>query len=83
MAASGHCGPNTPTFSDLVTGTYTLDETTVPSGYTKPASLPDTFDLVSGNIVMPGRYYRKQGVEERWSRVVGPDGSVISEKIGP
>jgi Prealbumin-like fold domain len=48
VAASGHCGPNTPSFSDLVTGQYTLDETTVPTGYTKPATLPDTFTLAAG-----------------------------------
>jgi hypothetical protein len=48
VVASGHCGSSTPSFSNLVTGTYTLDETTVPSGYTKPASLPDTFTLDPG-----------------------------------
>jgi Prealbumin-like fold domain len=46
--ASGHCGPNTPSFSNLLVGTYTLDETTVPTGYTKPVSLPSTFQLTAG-----------------------------------
>jgi len=47
VVASGHCGSSTPSFSDLTIGQYTLDETTVPSGYTKPASLPDTFTLTA------------------------------------
>jgi hypothetical protein len=48
VVAGGHCGSSTPTFSNLVIGTYTLDETTVPTGYTKPGSLPDTFTLTAG-----------------------------------
>jgi hypothetical protein len=48
VVASGHCGSSTPSFTDLTTGTYTLDETTVPTGYTKPATLPDTFTLAAG-----------------------------------
>jgi hypothetical protein len=34
-----------PSFGNLSPGTYTLDETTVPSGYDKDASLPATFTL--------------------------------------
>jgi uncharacterized protein DUF5979/prealbumin domain-containing protein len=45
--AAGQCG-STPSFSDLAPGTYTVDETTVPANYTKPATLPDTFTLVAG-----------------------------------
>lgn len=48
VVLSGHCGSSTPSFSDLATGTYTLDETTVPNGYTKPGSLPETFTLDPG-----------------------------------
>jgi Prealbumin-like fold domain len=48
VVASGHCGSSTPSFSDLTTGQYTLDETTVPTGYTKPVTLPDTFTLAAG-----------------------------------
>ena len=45
--AAGQCGPN-PSFPNLLPGNYTLDETSVPAGYTKPASLPDTFSVVGG-----------------------------------
>ena len=45
--ASGQCGSN-PSFSNLLPGTYTLDETTVPAGYSKPVGLPETFTLVAG-----------------------------------
>ena len=48
VVASGHCGSSTPSFSDLVTGQYTLDETNVPTGYTKPGTLPATFTLAAG-----------------------------------
>ena len=50
--SSGQCapssGPSSPSFPNLLPGTYTLDETSVPAGYTKPASLPDTFSVVGG-----------------------------------
>ena len=45
--SSGQCGSN-PSFSNLLPGTYTLDESTVPDGYTKPATLPLTFTVISG-----------------------------------
>jgi hypothetical protein len=48
VIASGHCGATSPSFSNLLPGQYTLDETTVPSGYTKPATLPSTFTLTAG-----------------------------------
>jgi len=48
--ATGQCGSN-PSFGNLVPGTYTLDETTVPNGYTKDASLPDTFTLNAGDSI--------------------------------
>jgi hypothetical protein len=34
-----------PSFQDLTPGTFTIDETTVPPGYSKDASLPFTFTL--------------------------------------
>jgi hypothetical protein len=34
-----------PSFQDLTAGTFTIDETTVPSGYAKDPSLPFTFTL--------------------------------------
>jgi hypothetical protein len=47
--ANGDCGPNDPSFSNLIPGTqYTIDETTVPSGYNKPASLPQNVTLTAG-----------------------------------
>jgi len=35
-------------FINLQPGQYTLDETTVPSGYTKPTTLADTFTVTAG-----------------------------------
>jgi hypothetical protein len=50
--SAGHCGPNTPSFSNLAPGAYSLDETTVPTGYTKPSSLPDeNFSLSAGQAL--------------------------------
>jgi hypothetical protein len=50
--SAGHCGPNTPSFSNLAPGAYSLDETAVPTGYTKPSSLPDeNFSLSAGQAV--------------------------------
>ncbi len=47
--SSGNCGPNDPSFSNLSSGVqYTIDETTVPSGYTKPATLPQNVTLTAG-----------------------------------
>jgi hypothetical protein len=48
--ADGNCvndaaGSTFPPSFELLPGTYTLDETTVPSGYSKDASLPVTFTL--------------------------------------
>ncbi len=43
--AAGDC---LPTFTDLEPGTYTIDETTVPAGFTKDGDLPETFTLVAG-----------------------------------
>jgi hypothetical protein len=37
-----------PSFTDLPAGTYTIDETTVPPGYAKDPTLPDTFEVVAG-----------------------------------
>jgi prealbumin domain-containing protein len=48
VIASGHCGATSPSFSNLLPGQYTLDETTAPGGYTKPATLPSTFTLTAG-----------------------------------
>ncbi|MET8761201.1 SpaA isopeptide-forming pilin-related protein [Lentzea sp. NPDC004782] len=45
VQANGSCDP---TFQNLPVGTYTLDETTVPAGYDKPANLPDTFSIAAG-----------------------------------
>jgi Prealbumin-like fold domain len=45
VLANGTCSPD---FTNLQPGTYTIDETTVPAGYTKDASLPLTFSLVAG-----------------------------------
>jgi prealbumin domain-containing protein len=39
----------TPSFADLQAGTYTIDETTVLTGYDKPASLPYTFTVAAGD----------------------------------
>jgi hypothetical protein len=46
--AAGQCGSN-PSFANLLPGNYTLDETTVPAGYTKPASLPALVAVTGGN----------------------------------
>jgi uncharacterized surface anchored protein len=43
--ASGDC---LPSFTDLNPGTYTIDETNTPSGYTKDPDLPFTFTLAQG-----------------------------------
>jgi len=43
--AAGDC---LPSFTDLDPGTYTIDETTVPAGFTKDGDLPETFTLVAG-----------------------------------
>ena len=43
--AAGDCNPD---FAGLQPGTYTIDETTVPAGYTKDADLPFTFVLDQG-----------------------------------
>jgi Prealbumin-like fold domain len=48
VVASGQCGSN-PSFSNLLPGNYTLDETTVPAGYTKPATLPALVAVTSGS----------------------------------
>jgi Prealbumin-like fold domain len=53
--ADGNCvndvaGSTFPPSFELLPGTYTLDETTVPSGYSKDASLPMTFTLVATEI---------------------------------
>lgn len=45
-------------------------------------ALPDAFDLQRGNVVMTGRYYRQQSVEEPWTAILGLNGKMISEKIG-
>jgi hypothetical protein len=37
-----------PSFADLVPGTYTIDESNTPIGYTKDPSLPFTFTLAQG-----------------------------------
>jgi hypothetical protein len=42
--ADGNC---LPLFTGLQPGEYTLDETITPTGYTKDASLPDTFTLAA------------------------------------
>jgi hypothetical protein len=42
--ANGDC---LPSFINLNPGTYTIDETTTPNGYTKDASLPLTFTLAA------------------------------------
>jgi Prealbumin-like fold domain len=47
VGAAGSTFP--PSFKDLSPGTYTLDETTVPSGYGKDPSLPKTFTLAAGD----------------------------------
>jgi Prealbumin-like fold domain len=44
--AAGSAFP--PSFANLSPGTYTLDETTVPSGYLKDPSMPQTFTLAAG-----------------------------------
>lgn len=46
--ADGDC---LPSFTELQPGTYTIDETTVPAGYGKDPSLPDTFTLAAGQTV--------------------------------
>lgn len=43
--AAGVCQPP---FTGLAAGTYTIDETTTPTGYAKDASLPYTFTVVRG-----------------------------------
>jgi hypothetical protein len=45
VQANGTC---TPAFSNLLPGQYTIDETTVPAGYTKDSTLPLTFSVVAG-----------------------------------
>jgi hypothetical protein len=63
VVASGQCGSSSPSFANLPPGTYTVDETTVPSGYSKDASLPVTFTLVVGqhktlsftDVALPGK----------------------------
>jgi hypothetical protein len=45
VAANGTCSPD---FTGLQPGTYTIDETTVPAGYTKDANLPFTFTVAAG-----------------------------------
>jgi uncharacterized surface anchored protein len=47
---SGQCG-SVPSFDNLVAGSYTLDETTVPSGYTADATLPETFSVAAGDSI--------------------------------
>jgi hypothetical protein len=47
VLADGTCPSSS--FSGLNPGTYTLDETTVPAGYTKDATLPFTFTLAAGD----------------------------------
>jgi Prealbumin-like fold domain len=46
--ANGDCGPSDPSFGNLVPGQYTIDETTVPNGYNKPGTLPQTVTLTAG-----------------------------------
>ena len=52
--SGGHCDSNDasyddPSFANLIPAVqYTIDETTVPSGYTKPASLPQNVTLTAG-----------------------------------
>jgi hypothetical protein len=46
--ANGDCQVTTGSFSDLNPGTYTIDETTIPAGYDKDPTLPETFTLVAG-----------------------------------
>jgi Prealbumin-like fold domain len=48
-ATEPNCGTGATSFSDLPPGQYTLDETTVPNGYTKDANLPVTFTLAAGD----------------------------------
>ena len=45
--------------------------------------LPDTFDIIEGNIVLAGRIFRKKGVRESWRKVMTPAGKVVSETIRP
>ena len=59
--STGQCGTS-PSFVDLQPGSYTIDETSVPTGYDKDASLPFTFSVVAGeakslaftNVAAPG-----------------------------
>ncbi len=44
--ANGDCDDDS--FTNLNPGTYTIDETTVPAGYTKDPDLPETFTLGDG-----------------------------------
>ena len=46
--ADGDC---LPTFDSLAPGTYTIDETSVPAGYTKDPDLPDTFTVAVGDVL--------------------------------
>ena len=48
MDADGDC---LPTFDSLAPGTYTIDETSVPAGYTKDPDLPDTFTVAVGDVL--------------------------------
>jgi Prealbumin-like fold domain len=51
VAADGSCSD--PSFSGLNPGTYTIDETITPSGYTKDPTLPLTFTLAQGeNLIL-------------------------------
>jgi hypothetical protein len=54
--ATGHCvndaNPMSPfSFPDLNPGTYTIDETTVPAGYSKDPTLPETFTVAAAESV--------------------------------
>jgi len=44
--ASGVCQPP---FTNLPAGTYTIDETTTPTGYVKDSDLPETFTVARGD----------------------------------
>jgi len=47
--ANGDC---LPTFTNLQPGTYTLDETNTPAGYTKDPTLPYTFTVAAGDPLL-------------------------------
>jgi Prealbumin-like fold domain len=55
--ASGDCVNDDPdivsefSFPDLDPGTYTIDETVVPAGYSKDPNLPETFTVAQGESV--------------------------------